>query len=228
MPYPNLPFVVTIDGPSGSGKSTVAGKLAKSLGFVHLNSGLLFRAAALLALEQNVELEDEKAMARLAEAHRFHFEPGSVGLTQFWVDDRELTDAIRTEEIGSLASRVAVLPALRDVFLRVQRQLSQEHPLIVEGRDAGSVVFPDAKWKFYLDAPLEERARRRQDELKVRGDKTALAEIVSSIAARDERDAKREVAPHIQPPDSIRIDTSNKSIDQVVTEILKRVTSQQE
>jgi len=215
--------VVTIDGPAGSGKSTVAGKVAKRLGFIHLNSGFLFRAVALLASESELNLGDDEALTRLAEERSFKFELDALNLTRFTVDGRDLTDRIRSEEIGELASKIAVLPKLREVFVRLQRSIAERQSLVVEGRDAGSVVFPGAAFKFYLDAPLAERAARRFRELQAAGSSKALAECQREIEKRDLRDSTREVAPQVCPEGARRVATGELSVEEVVEQVVEQV-----
>ena len=224
-------IIVTIDGPGGSGKSTVARKVAKNLRFVHLNSGALFRALAVLAREQlgesGVNLSDEEQLVKLARATQFDFSLEAIsGETVFTVNGEEFSSRIRGEQVGDLASKIAVLPNLRQVFLELQREVAKRTNLVVEGRDAGSVVFPDARFKFYLDATPEERARRRVKEMQ--GDDAEASEsfakfflvVKAELEKRDERDRSRDVAPQVCPEGARVIDTTTLSLEQVVQQIV--------
>ncbi len=220
-------IIVTIDGPGGSGKSTVARKVAKNLRFVHLNSGALFRALGVLAREQlgesGVNLLDEEQLVKLARATRFDFSLEAIsGETVFTVNGEEFSSRIRGEQVGDWASKIAVLPNLRQVFLELQREVAKRTDLVVEGRDAGSVVFPDARFKFYLDATPEERARRRVKEM--HGDSAEASNSFSVVKAelekRDERDRNRDVAPQVCPKGARVIDTTTLSLEQVVQQIV--------
>lgn len=227
-------MVIAIDGPSGSGKSTVARKLANRLAFIHLNSGALFRTVGLFAKEKGVPLEDDAAVAQLARALRFRFELNENDDTVFLVDGVDVTSRLAEEEVGALASRVALLPSVRQVLLEVQRAAAAEHSLVVEGRDSGTIVFPNAERKFYLDTNLEVRARRRLLELQSRTDSSSkaadaaqnesrLGEVLEQLAARDRQDANRKVAPHRRAEDSILIDASDKSPEEVVDFIVLQI-----
>lgn len=227
---------MTIDGPAGSGKSTVANKLAKRLGLIHLNSGALFRAVGLKAESRGVPLDDDAAIASLAAATEFRFKLQSeVGEdsqreTRLFVDGLDLSERIRTDEAGILASRIGVLPELRQVLLKVQRSVACGQSVVVEGRDAGTVVFPDAEVKFYLDAALEVRAGRRFKELAAK-DRTgclSLADVKRDMQARDQRELTRDVAPLRPAQDAVLIDTSDLSVDDVVLELSRVVEARTE
>jgi len=225
-------MVITIDGPAGSGKSTVARKLANRLGLIHLNSGALFRAVGRSAVKNGVALDDESGVVVVAERLRFNFELDSAANTRFLVDDEVISEQLGSEEVGKLASKVAQLPLVRQVLLNFQRGLAERCSLVVEGRDSGTVVFPDADFKFYLDASLEVRAERRMREML--GGKPNLAEslldksqssqtveyVREQIAQRDHADSTRKVAPQRVPEGAVVIDTSVCSPDEVVERIV--------
>jgi len=222
--------VITIDGPSGAGKSTVARKLANKLGFIHLNSGALFRAVALKALSSGLEVDKGSVLASLAQSIDFRFELDETRQTRLFVDGRDESAQLASEQAGRLASSIGVFPELREVLLNVQRQVGRTYSIVVEGRDAGSVVFPDAEAKFYLDAPLEVRATRRLAELRQRPsvenaskENANYEEVKAQMLTRDHRDSTREVAPNVKPQDAILIDTSSLSADEVVEKILGHV-----
>ncbi len=217
--------VVAIDGPAGSGKSTAAHDLARRLHYVHLNSGALFRAVGLLAREHGVALDNGSGLAELARATSFSFALGPNGDTRFLVNNRDITAKLFSDEAGSAASVIGLCPELREVLCEVQRDTAKRHPLVVEGRDAGSVVFPDAEVKFYLEASIEVRAMRRLRQLTDLGlvppgdGENSLREIREEIKKRDFRDQNREVAPGIRASDAILIETSHKSPAEVSKEL---------
>lgn len=213
-------LVITIDGPAGVGKSTVARKLASRLRFVHLNSGALFRAVARAVKLQGIDARDEDAVEQVARSLRFHFSVDSTGETRFTVDDIDISSQLLQEQMGEGASQIAVQPKLRDVLLQVQRKCANEQPIVVEGRDAGSVVFPDAALKFYLDAPLDVRASRRAAQVGEQSGRSGLGgtagRIQKEIEERDVRDSTRKVAPQVRPADAVLVDTADLSVDEVV------------
>ncbi len=218
-------IVVTIDGPAGAGKSTVSRNLAKRLGFAHLNSGSLFRAIGVQANKQNISLEDIDAVAELAETLSFSFDDqGSLYVESPDILRRDVSAEISTAESGGFASKVAVIPRVREVCLKIQRTIASKNSVVVEGRDAGSIVFPDAEIKFYLVAEIEERARRRFAELNELGlNKVSLEEVKAGLEERDYRDSTRDIAPQVQAEGAIRVDTTNMSIEEVVDELYNEV-----
>ncbi len=204
----------------------MAGKLAKRLAFVHLNSGALYRAIACRAHSEGVSLEDEEAVLRLAQQMEFSFVVDENSQTRVLVGGRDIASEIATNEAGKKASLVAVLPKVRSVLTEVQRRVASESSVVVEGRDAGTVVFPDADCKFYLDADVEIRAERRHRELIQAGEGEAglsREEVLSDLRARDERDENRSVAPQKPADDAIVIDTSSLNVDEVVDELIARI-----
>ncbi len=219
-------MIVTIDGPAGSGKSTVARKIANKLGFIHLNSGALFRAVAVSAASAGVELGDEAAVLEVAKRLQFSFNLTPESTTRLLVNGEDWSSLLSTEDAGAKASRVAVLPSVRQLLLEVQREEGKKHSLVLEGRDAGSIIFPNAEAKFYLDAPLEMRAGRRFAELYPGGvdlEGATFEAVRAELKKRDERDSSREIAPQIVPEGAIVIDTEMLGIDQVVQQILDRL-----
>ncbi len=223
-------MIVTIDGPAGSGKSTVAAKLANKLGFLHLNSGALYRAIGLKAQDLSLDLSDDAALSKLAQDTSFEFplqEEGSardkIKTLQLLVDGEDWTARLFTAEASKLASTVAVLPMLREELTEVQRNLRKTNSLVAEGRDAGTIVFPDAEVKFYLDATVEERARRRFEDLKSKDVSLSLEQVEEEMKARDERDETREIAPQVAAEDAIKVDTTELSIEEVVALLCKKI-----
>lgn len=218
-------MVIAIDGPAGSGKSTVARKLANRLGFIHLNSGALFRTVGLFAKKQKLSLDDDSVIVQLARSLQFRFELGADGETVFLVNGKDIRSELADETVGTLASRVALLPSVRQVLMEVQRAAAKESSLVVEGRDSGTVVFPDAEKKIYLDSSLEVRTQRRLRELRGGVDDKAeeegqFREIRNQLEARDSQDANREFAPHRRADDATLIDTSNLTPEEVVDSIV--------
>ncbi|WP_339461966.1 (d)CMP kinase [Pseudomonas sp. EA_105y_Pfl2_R69] len=218
--------VITIDGPSGSGKGTIAGLLAKQLGWNLLDSGALYRLLAFAARNHGVDLTNEEAMKLLAAHLDVQFVAGGAGHGQrIILEGEEVTDAIRNEQIGAGASLVASLPAVREALLMRQQAFQEMPGLVADGRDMGTVVFPDAPLKVFLTASAEERARRRYLQLKNKGDDVNLASLLDEIRARDERDTQRAVAPLIPAADAIQLDSTELSIEQVMERILSEVAN---
>ncbi|BAP41046.1 (d)CMP kinase [Pseudomonas sp. 21LCFQ02] len=216
--------VITIDGPSGSGKGTIAGLLATQLGWCLLDSGALYRLLAFAASNHGVDLTNEEALKLLAAHLDVQFEVGDNGQQQrIILEGEDVTHAIRNEQVGSGASQVASLPAVRDALLQRQRAFQEQPGLVADGRDMGTVVFPDAPLKIFLTASAEERARRRYLQLKAKGDDVSLSSLLDEIRVRDERDTQRAVAPLKPAHDAIQLDSTELSIDQVLQRILSEV-----
>jgi CMP/dCMP kinase len=206
--------VVTIDGPAGAGKTTVARALAERLGFSLLDSGALYRAVALCALEQAVDLGDDPALERIAAGLQIRFEPGST--VRCLLGERDVTEAIRAPAVSEAASRVSARPRVRAALLVLQRRLGAQG-LVAEGRDMGTVVFPDAAVKFFLVASPGERARRRAQELRLAGHEGVReAEVEREQEIRDRRDSERQVAPLRPAPDAQVVDTTGKTLAEVI------------
>ncbi|MCF7204119.1 (d)CMP kinase [Pseudomonas oligotrophica] len=212
--------VITIDGPSGSGKGTVAALLAERLGWQFLDSGALYRLLALAAGKHGVSLDDEGALATLAGALDVRFGGAAAGQGAITLEGEDVSEAIRNEAVGAGASRVAALGAVRQALLQRQQAFRQAPGLVADGRDMGTVVFPDAPLKIFLTASAEERARRRFLQLKARGDDVNLASLLEEIRARDERDTQRAVAPLKPADDAVELDSTSLSIEQVLECIL--------
>lgn len=206
--------VVAIDGTSGSGKGTLAMLLAERLGWHLLDSGALYRIVAAEALARQVALDDEAALAGIARTLSIRFDGGSV-----IVDGRDVTDLIRTEAVSEGSSRVAALPAVRAAVLQQQHAMRRPPGLVADGRDMGTVVFPGAVLKIFLDATAEVRAQRRYNQLKNKGLSVSLRGLLASIRARDERDKGRAVSPLQPASDAILIDSTHMSIDEVLQRV---------
>lgn len=207
--------VIAIDGPSASGKGTVAALAARALGFHYLDSGAIYRVTAHAAQLKGVPLDDEEALAALAAGLHLAFDGVEV-----YLDGQAVGDAIRTEEAGRAASRIAALPRLRAALLELQRNFRRPPGLVTDGRDMGSVVFPDATVKIFLTATPEERAQRRYKQLIEKGFDASLAALLGDLRERDARDAARSTAPLKQSADAALLDTSNLTIAQAVDQVL--------
>ena len=214
--------VVAIDGPAGSGKSSVAREVARRLGFTLLDTGALYRCVALKAERKALSLEQADLIGELAAKMEVRFEQGGIGKT-VWLDEEEVTEAIRAPSISQLASRVSALPEVRQALLGTQRKLGLDGGVVLEGRDIGTVVFPDAKVKVFLEAPDKVRAQRRFDELKSKGRKADLDHVLSEVRARDKRDAERDIAPLVAAADAVMVDTGALGLEEVIVAVLRIV-----
>lgn len=215
--------VITIDGPAGAGKSTIGRQIAEWLTFIYLDTGALYRAVAydLTAKGFTGDGEELTEFCRRMNVKLIHRE----GSLHVFVNSEDVTTKIRTEEIGILASKISAIPLVRDLLLSVQRDIAKDGGVVAEGRDMGTVVFPDAEIKFFLDASIQERAGRRYHEMLERGERVALHDIRRDILLRDRQDSERTIAPLIVPPDAIRIDSTDKAISEVV-DTMKAVINQ--
>jgi cytidylate kinase len=210
--------VITIDGPSGAGKGTISSLLAKKLGWHFLDSGAIYRVLAIASVHHQIQAEDEMALLPLAAGLDVNFETTGEG-TRIILEGEDVTDAIRTEEIGAVASKIASLPTIREALLRRQRAFKQSPGLVADGRDMGTVVFPSAQVKIFLTASAEERALRRFNQLKDKGHGVSMSRLLVDIQARDERDANRSVAPLVPAGDALVLDSTELDIKQVFEKI---------
>ena len=212
-------FVVTIDGPSGAGKSTVSKALAKKLTYIYLDTGALYRAFAYKVLDEGISPRDERALADLCSRIEIYLE-NIGGILNVFVDGENVTKRIRNEEVGLTASTVSAVPAVRKRLLSIQRDVGENGGVVAEGRDMGTVVFPDADYKFYLDANVEERIRRRHSELQIRGGSSDYKTIADDLVARDRQDRERDIAPLKASEDAIIVDSTTMSVREVVRKII--------
>ena len=208
-------MIIAIDGPSGAGKGTIARTLAQQLGYRHIDTGAMYRAVAWQSLREGISLGDEEAVAARAQRAEIVVERGSVT-----IDGDDVTRAIRTPEIDRAASAVARLPKVREVLVARQRELGGGGGVVMEGRDIGTVVFPDADVKIYLDASEEERARRRVNDASHTGSQAGHAAVAEAIRARDTADSTRTASPLTMADDAIRIDTTSMPVMEVVDRVL--------
>jgi cytidylate kinase len=213
--------VLTIDGPSGSGKGTVSRAAARALGWALLDSGALYRLVALAARKAGISLDDAPRLGTLAQQLDIRFGSDAAGAELVWLDGGEVSAAIRTEEAGNDASRVAALPLVRAALLERQRRFAVPPGLVADGRDMGTVVFPQAEVKIFLTASASERALRRYKQLKEKGVAANLAALSLEIAERDLRDTSRAISPLVASADATLLDTTGMSVDWVVERVLK-------
>jgi CMP/dCMP kinase len=219
-------LVIAIDGPAGSGKSTIAARLAKKFSYVNLESGAMYRALALKALEQQVSLDDGEALRQLAAGTKIELEPRGEG-NRVLLDDRDVSQRIRDTDVTAAASRVSIHPRVREVMVRRQRELGRDGGVVMEGRDIGTAVFPRADVKIFLDAEEGVRAGRRVLQSGSRSQEETQR-VIAELAARDQRDRTRSASPLVAAPDAVHIDTTHKSIDDVVAEaeqLVRKVVS---
>jgi CMP/dCMP kinase len=212
--------IIAIDGPAGAGKTTTAREVARRLGFMHLDTGAMYRAIALKVLQVGCPLEDEERIAQIAQESRVALLLGRRG-QRVILDDEDVSDLIRSPEVTYAVTPVCEVGSVRERMVELQREIGATGDVVVEGRDIGTVVFPQAQLKIYLVADLEERARRRLRELEAAGVSSTVSEVMAQIETRDRRDQERNLAPLRQASDAVRVDTTHLNFDQQVEEIIR-------
>lgn len=211
-------FNIAIDGPAGAGKSTIAKLAAKELGFIYIDTGAMYRTIALYLIREHVDCEDEQALSDALRSIEVEISY-TDGVQQLILNGENVTDLIRTEEVSQMASVSSAKPQVRQKLLQLQRTAAEKYDVIMDGRDIGTVILPDAQLKIYLTASIEERARRRYMEMQEKRIECDLREIEADIAERDERDMNREVSPLKQAEDAVLIDSSHMTITDVCEKI---------
>jgi cytidylate kinase len=219
--------IIAIDGPSGAGKSTLAKRLAKELGFVYLDTGAMYRAIALKVLREGVDLADDDRLARLVASTEIDLQEHN-GTSEVFLDGINVAHEIRAPEVSQMASKVSALKLVRARMLDLQRGMGQRGNVVAEGRDIGTVVFPDAEVKIFLNAAAEERARRRYEELRAAGRAADLSETLREMQERDKRDSERDLAPLRVADGALEIDSSSASADAVAAMVLSKIRKARE
>lgn len=216
-----MPYSIAIDGPAGAGKSTIAKAVARELGYVYIDTGAMYRAVGLFCLDQAIALTDE---ARVSEAVRdidITIAYDEEGAQQVFLNGANVSTRIRTKQVGDAASTVSQYPAVREKMVKLQQSLAEHTSVVMDGRDIASKVLPNADTKIYLTASVEERARRRANELREKGELCDIAEVEAEIRARDDHDMHRQHSPLIQVPEAVLVDSSTLTIDETIDRILE-------
>jgi cytidylate kinase len=212
---------IAIDGPASSGKSTLAREVARRMGFRFVDTGSLYRAVALALLDSGVERTDDPAIPALLKERTIALLPSDNG-SRVILDGADVNDRLRSEEVGALASRISALPSVREKLFEIQRRIALDGQIVMDGRDIGTVILPEAKLKIYLVADPAVRAERRMKDLVAQGDRRPFELILSDILERDRRDRTRAIAPLVQAPDALLLDTTHLSIDEAVLWIIDK------
>ena len=218
-------MIVAIDGPAGAGKSTIAKLLARHLGFFYIDTGAMYRALTLRVIEEKIDVNDTKRLTELAQNTNIDLKNNADSGLKVTLDGKDVSAAIREPRITKLVSDVAKIKEVRQIMLKLQRKLGRKGNSVLDGRDIGTIVFPDADKKFYLDASTGERVRRRHKELNELGQKISSEDVEKDIRNRDTIDSTREFAPLKKAADAVYIDTTNMTIEEVVKELLSRIQS---
>ena len=211
-------LVIAVDGPAGAGKSTIAKIIAKDLNINYIDTGAMYRAITYKCLSNNIDINNEEAVKEIAKQTDIDFKDNNI-----YLDGKIVNDEIRTIEVSNNVSNVAKIKEVRYLMVDVQREIGKRNSVILDGRDIGSYVFPNADYKFFLVATPEERGKRRHKELTEKGYEVSLEEIISDIIRRDEIDSNREFAPLVKAEDAIEIDTTGKGIEQVVQSVIEKI-----
>lgn len=214
---------IAIDGPAGAGKSTLARLLAAELGFLYVDTGAIYRTVGLFAHREGADLDDPQAVAETLPRLEVGMDYGPDGLQRMYLNGEDVTRAIRDNEVSQYASRVSAVPAVRGYLLEMQRRLAREHDVIMDGRDIGTVVLPQAELKVFLTADARDRARRRYEELMERGQRVEFGQILKDVEERDARDTQREISPLRKAEDAVELDTTGDGQEESFRRLLELV-----
>ncbi|MEE1377196.1 MAG: (d)CMP kinase [Oribacterium sp.] len=216
-----MPYSIAIDGPAGAGKSTIAKAVARELGYVYIDTGAMYRAVGLFCLDQAIALTDEARVSVAVRDIDITIAYDEEGAQQVFLNGANVSTRIRTQQVGDAASTVSQYPAVREKMVKLQQSLAEHTSVVMDGRDIASKVLPNADTKIYLTASVEERARRRANELREKGELCDIAEVEAEIRARDDRDMHRQHSPLIQVPEAVLVDSSTLTIDETIDRILE-------
>lgn len=216
-----MPYSIAIDGPAGAGKSTIAKAVARELGYVYIDTGAMYRAVGLFCLDQAIVLTDETRVSEAVRDIDITIAYDEKGAQQVFLNGTDVSTRIRTQQVGDAASTVSQYPAVREKMVKLQQSLAEHSSVVMDGRDIASKVLPNADTKIYLTASVEERARRRANELREKGEACDIAEVEAEIRARDDRDMHRQHSPLIQVPEAVLVDSSTMTIDETIDRILE-------
>ena len=216
-----MPYSIAIDGPAGAGKSTIAKAVARELGYVYIDTGAMYRAVGLFCLDQAIALTDEVRVSEAVRDIDITIAYDEEGVQQVFLNGANVSTRIRTQQVGDAASTVSQYPAVREKMVKLQQSLAEHTSVVMDGRDIASKVLPHADTKIYLTASVEERARRRANELREKGELCDIAEVEAEIRARDDRDMHRQHSPLIQVPEAVLVDSSTLTIDETIDRILE-------
>lgn len=217
-------MIIAVDGPAGAGKSTVARNLAKALGFLYLDTGALYRALTLKAIERKLDPADQARLIEMTRDTSIDIKNNPDGSIKIFLDGQDVTALIRQPRITKLVSDIAKIAGVREVMLDLQRRIGRQNNSVLDGRDIGTVVFPQAEKKFYIDADFKERCLRRFKELKELGEDVSLAEVENDLSNRDTIDSSRKTAPLKKADDAIYVDTTKMTVEEVVETLLRNIT----
>ena len=218
-------MIIAIDGPAGSGKSTVAKLVAKQLNYRYIDTGAMYRSVAWIAQNKGFDLSDEITMAKIAESLDIQFVPGDTNGQAVLVEGKDITDHLKNESVGRGAATVAAQKAVREILVAKQQQIGEAGKMVMDGRDIGTVVFPQADKKFFFVADAEERGRRRYEELKIKHPGLNLQTIIEEIRQRDHEDCNRKISPLVKAKDALEVDTTQLNIEEVTKHVLKNINN---